>query len=310
MRRQRAVTVFGIVRMPDAARASLGRAYGSHSGGSLGKSSGMKLVLFGPGYCGAPIAQAAAQAGYAVATVGRGAAADLSHATHVVSTVAPEADGDPILARHGTAIAAAPALRWIGYLSTTGVYGDRAGGWVDEATPPAPGSDRSLRRLEAEQAWAAVAGPRALDIFRLGGIYGPGRSPFDDLRAGRARRIDRPGHSFSRIHRDDIVAAVLAAMARPPAAGARILNLADDDPAEPQAVIAEAAALLGIAPPPLMPFDAAWAGMSPMARSFWSENRKVDSRITKAALGLAWRYPSYREGLRAILAQDLAEGRA
>jgi nucleoside-diphosphate-sugar epimerase len=271
----------------------------------------MKLVVFGPGYCGAPIAQAAAQAGHAVATVGRGGGADLSDATHILSTVAPDADGDPILARYGAAIAAAPGLRWIGYLSTTGVYGDRGGGWVDETTPAAPGSDRSRRRLAAEQAWQEAAGARALDIFRLAGIYGPGRSPFDDLRAGRARRIDKPGHSFGRIHRDDIVAAVLAAMARPAAEGVRILNLTDDDPAEPQAVIAEAAALLGITPPPLTPFDAAWADMSPMARSFWAENRKVDNRRTKAALGLAWRHPSYREGLRAILAaEDFAKGRA
>jgi len=262
----------------------------------------MKLVVFGPGYCGAPIAAAARAAGYAVATVGRGAAADLSDATHVLSTVAPDESGDPILARFGAAIAAAPALRWIGYLSTTGVYGDRGGAWVDETTPPAPGADRSRRRLAAEQAWIDIAGARPLDIVRLAGIYGPGRSSFDDLRAGRARRIDKPGHSFGRIHRDDIVAAVLAAMGQDRAAGPRILHGSDDDPAEPQAVIAEAARLLGIDPPPLVPFDEAWAAMSPMARSFWAENRKVDNRITKQALGLTWRYPGYRDGLRAILA--------
>jgi nucleoside-diphosphate-sugar epimerase len=273
--------------------------------------SGAKLVVFGPGYCGAPIAEAARQAGYDVATIGRGGAAALTDATHVLSTVAPEEAGDPILARHGPGIAAAPLLRWIGYLSTTGVYGDRGGGWVDEATPPAPGSDRSRRRLAAEQAWIATAGGgRAVDIFRLAGIYGPGRSAFDDLRAGRARRIDKPGHAFGRIHRDDIVAAVLAAMAQARPAGARILNLSDDAPAEPEAVIAEAARLLGMPEPPLVPFDAAWANMSPMARSFWAEDRRVDSRITKQALGIAWRYPSYREGLRAILAEDLRQGGA
>jgi nucleoside-diphosphate-sugar epimerase len=268
------------------------------------------LVVFGPGYCGAAIAEAARAAGYAVATVGRGGEASLEDATHILSTVAPDETGDPILARFGAAITAAPALRWVGYLSTTGVYGDRAGGWVDEATPPAPGADRSRRRLAAEQAWIETAGARAIDIFRLAGIYGPGRSSFDDLRAGRARRIDKPGHAFGRIHRDDIVAAVLAAMAqeRPPAP--RILNLSDDDPVEPEAVIAEAARLLGIDPPPLVPFDTAWAAMSPMARSFWAEDRKVDNRITKQALGIAWRYPTYREGLRAILAEDFPQRRA
>jgi nucleoside-diphosphate-sugar epimerase len=269
-----------------------------------------KLVVFGPGYCGAAIAEAARLAGYAVATVGRGGEATLSDATHVLSTVAPGELGDPILARFGTAIAAAPSLRWIGYLSTTGVYGDRGGGWVDETTPPAPGADRSRRRLAAEQAWTRMAEGRALDILRLAGIYGPGRSAFDDLRAGRARRIDKPGHSFGRIHRDDIVAAVLAAMAQDREPGLRILNLSDDEPAESEAVIAEAARLLGQEPPPLVPFDAAWAAMSPMARSFWAEDRKVSSAATKAALGIEWRYPSYREGLRAILAEDVINRRA
>jgi nucleoside-diphosphate-sugar epimerase len=271
------------------------------------------LVVFGPGYCGAAIAAAARGAGFAVATVGRGGAAPLADSTHVISTVAPEEAGDPILNRYGEAIAEAPALRWIGYLSTTGVYGDRGGGWVDEATEPAPSSDRSRRRLAAEQAWIAVAGARAaacaIDIFRLAGIYGPGRSAFDDLRAGRARRIDKPGHSFGRIHRDDIVAAVLAAMMQERPPGPRILNLSDDAPSESAAVIEEAARLLGMEPPPLAPFDAAWAAMSPMARSFWAEDRKVDNRATKQALGIAWRYPSYREGLRAILAEDFAQRR-
>jgi nucleoside-diphosphate-sugar epimerase len=269
-----------------------------------------KLVVFGPGYSGAAIAEAARRDGYDVATVGRGGNAVLSDATHLLSTVAPEEAGDPILARFGAAIAAAPALRWLGYLSTTGVYGDRGGEWVDETTQPAPGSDRSRRRLAAEQAWTQAAGARALDVIRLAGIYGPGRSAFDDLRAGRARRIDKPGHTFGRIHRDDIVAAVRSAMAQDRAGGARILNLSDDMPAESQAVIAEAARLLGQESPPLVPFDTAWAAMSPMARSFWAEDRKVSSQATKAALGIAWRYPSYREGLRAILAEEFPDRRA
>jgi nucleoside-diphosphate-sugar epimerase len=269
-----------------------------------------RLVVFGPGYCGAPIAEAARQAGYTVATVGRGGEACLSGATHVLSTVAPDESGDPILARYGATITAAPALRWVGYLSTTGVYGDRGGGWVDETTLPAPGSERSRRRVAAEEAWRDVAANRAFDIFRLAGIYGPGRSSFDDLRAGRARRIDKPGHTFGRIHRDDIVAAVIAAMGQERPLGPRVLHGADDAPSEPQAVVAEAARLLGVPAPPLVPFEAAWAAMSPMARSFWAEDRKVDNRITKQALGIGWRYPSYREGLPAILAEDLGQGRA
>ena len=149
-----------------------------------------------------------------------------------------------------------------------------------------------------------------MDIFRLAGIYGPGRSAFDDLRAGHARRMDKPGHLFGRIHRDDIARAVVAAMRQERAAGVRVLNLADDEPSESAEVVTEAATLLGIAPPPLVAFEAALPAMSPMARSFWAENRKVASTKTKAALGIAWLYPTYREGLRAILSQELADGAA
>jgi nucleoside-diphosphate-sugar epimerase len=192
-------------------------------------------------------------------------------------------------------------------LSTTGVYGDRGGGWVDEDTPPAPSSERSRRRLAAEQAWSRFAGRYAVDIFRVAGIYGPGRSAIDDLRAGRARRVLKPGHAFGRIHRDDIARAVLAAAVQPRPPGVRILNLADDEPAESAAVIEEAARLLGVEPPPTLPFAEAAPLMTPMAMSFWAENRKVSSAQTKAALGIAWRYPSYREGLRAILSDARAD---
>jgi len=178
---------------------------------------------------------------------------------------------------------------------------------VDEDTPPAPSQDRGQRRLAAEQAWAAFGDRAAVDIFRLAGIYGPGRSAFDDLRAGTARRMVKPGHQFTRIHRDDIARAVVAALRQDRPAGARILNLADDEPAESAAVVTEAAALLGIDPPPPVDFAAALPTMSPMARSFWAENRKVASRKTQAARGLTWRYPSYREGLRAILAEEGGE---
>jgi nucleoside-diphosphate-sugar epimerase len=279
-----------------------------------------RLLLFGRGYAGAAIATAADAAGFTViATTRQGldrsirfdqAEAAIHSATHLLTTAAPDEAGDPVLARYAAAIAAAPNLRWIGYLSSTVVYGDRGGGWVDEDTTPAPSQSRGQRRLDAENAWGALAGRRCVDIFRLAGIYGPGRSAFDDLRASRARRMDKPGHQFGRIHRDDIVRAVLTAMRhdRPP--GSRILNLADDQPSESAAVVTEAAALLGIAPPPMIAFADALPTMSAMARSFWAENRKVANARTKAALGIEWRYPTYREGLRAILAEERANGLA
>ncbi len=282
------------------------------------------LLIFGLGYCGTAVADAARNAGFAVTgTVRHASAADtvpfdaaapaIAAATHLLSTVPPDAQqegargrahGDPVLARYADAIAAAPHLRWIGYLSSTVVYGDRAGGWVDEDTPPAPSQERGQYRLAAEIAWGAFAGNRAVDVFRLAGIYGPGRSAFDALRSGQARRIVKPGHAFGRIHRDDIAGAVLAAMRQAPAPGRRIFNLADDTPAETATVIEEAAHLLRVPPPPAVAFAGAAPAMGPMARSFWAENRKVASRKTQAMLGLAWRYPSYREGLRAILREE------
>lgn len=281
--------------------------------------SHMHIVIFGLGYTGAAIARGAVARGWAVTGTSRDpgrvpaipgvsvvpfdtAGAVIRSATHLVQTAPPGLDGDPALLAHGPAIAAA-LLQSIGYLSTTGVYGDRGGAWVDEATEPAPTAPRSQRRLEAEQAWRAAAGDRALDLFRVAGIYGPGRSSFVDLRDGTARRMDRPAHKFGRIHRDDIAAAVLAAMARPD--GVRVLNLTDDMPAASADVVAEAARLLGVEPPPLTPFDP--ASMSDMARSFWAESRRVSSVATQAALGLRWRYPSFREGLAAILDQERAE---
>jgi nucleoside-diphosphate-sugar epimerase len=273
------------------------------------------LLVFGLGYVGSAVAAAAAAGGLAVRGTTRAqpdavaiafedAAPSIAQATHMLSTVPPDAVGDPVLSRYAAAIAAAPRLRWIGYLSTTGVYGDRNGGWVDEASAPAPISDRSRRRVAAEQQWRGVAARGAFDIFRLAGIYGPGRSLLDDVIAGKARRIIKPGHAFGRIHRDDIVRAVLAAMRQERAPGVRVLNLVDDEPAESAEVVAEAARLLGVAPPDAVPFEQALATMSPMARSFWSENRKVASRRTQQMLGLRWLYPGYREGLRAILAEQ------
>ncbi|HTC09763.1 MAG TPA: SDR family NAD(P)-dependent oxidoreductase [Acetobacteraceae bacterium] len=274
-----------------------------------------RLVVFGPGYCGAAVAYAARARGDRVDCVARdtdpaAARRVVGDATHIVSTVPPDGNGDPILQQYCADLHAAPRLRWVGYLSTTGVYGDRQGRWVDETTTPAPGSPRTVRRLAAEQGWAALVSRCPVDLFRLGGIYGPGRSAFDDLRAGRARRILKPGHAFGRIHRDDVVQALLAAtqQIRPPVV--RVLHLVDDLPAESAAVIGEAAHLLGVPSPPAAPFAEAAATLSPMARSFWAENRKVACRITQRALGIAWRHPTYREGLRAILAEERAQGLA
>jgi len=281
--------------------------------------SSRHLLIFGLGYCGHAIAGTALAAGWRVGAILRNPAAArpdgvlavdasaLRTATHLLVTAPPGEGGDPCLAAHAAAIAAAPGLRWIGYLSTTGVYGNRDGGWVDEATEPAPASDRARRRVAAERAWEGFGGRCALDIFRLAGIYGPGRSAFDDLRAGTARRTVKPGHCFGRIHRDDIALGVLAAMAQEREPGARILNFADDAPAESAAVLEEAARLLGMDPPPAIPFETAWETMSPMARSFWAENRKVCAARTKEVLGIAWRYPTYREGLRAILSLEAGE---
>jgi len=287
-------------------------------------SDAMRWVIAGLGYSGAAVARAAAARGASVTGTARDparaappsnvamvafadAAAAIRAATHLLVTAAPGEAGDPVLAAHAAAIRAAPALRWIGYLSTTGVYGDRGGATVDEDTPPAPGQDRSRRRLAAEQQWAALADARAVDVFRVGGIYGPGRSAFDELRAGTARRTVKPGHKFGRIHRDDIARAVLAAARQDRAPGLRVLHLVDDAPAESAEVTEAAARLLGVAPPPAIPYEQALAGMSPMAQSFWAENRVVANAKTKAALGLAWRYPSYREGLAAILLEERGE---
>jgi nucleoside-diphosphate-sugar epimerase len=273
----------------------------------------------GLGYAGAAIAEEALAHGFAVAGTARdparaaapprvtllpfdGAGEAIAAATHLVVTAAPGEGGDPVLAAWRAAIAAAPKLRWVGYLSTTGVYGDRGGAEVDEATEPAPGQPRSVRRLEAEQGWRTLSAERgvALDIFRVGGIYGPGRSALDEVRAGTARRVVRPGQMFSRIHRDDIALAVVAAASRPD--GVRVLHLVDDEPAASADVVAEAARLLGVKPPPDTLLEQAAARMSPMALSFWAENRRVANARTKRSLGIEWRCPTYREGLRRILA--------
>jgi nucleoside-diphosphate-sugar epimerase len=277
------------------------------------------LLIFGLGYSGRAVADAAADFNVVATTRtnqthDRGAATKLvpfaaaepaiAAATHILVTVAPDASGDPVLNRYGDVITTAPLLRWIGYLSSTVVYGDRGGALVDEDTPPSPAQPRGRRRLDAEQGWSRFASRYAVDLFRLGGIYGPGRSAFDDLRAGTARRMIKPGHLFGRIHRDDIAQAVTAATRQRLTQGLRVLNLVDDVPAESAAVVTEAARLLGVSPPPEIAFAEAVPAMSLMARSFWAENRKVSSRKTQLALGLRWLYPNFHEGLAAILGEE------
>ncbi len=275
-----------------------------------------RLVIAGLGYTGRAAAVAALQLGWSVTVVTRNpgqaaipgatlvafdeAAATLADATHLLLTAPPRGDGDPVLRRYRDSVLGVPRrLRWIGYLSTTGVYGDRGGAEVDESSAPNPGSDRTRNRVTAENAWCGFAGHCAVDLIRLAGIYGPGRSVIDDIVSGSACRIEKPGHKFNRIHVEDIAHGVLAAI-RTAAGGVRVLHFADDEPAASADVIGYAAALLGREPPPLVPFREAALAMSPMALSFWSESRIICNSATKARLGLAWRYPTYREGLQAI----------
>ena len=225
----------------------------------------------------------------------------LARATHLLISAAPDAAGDPVLAHARDAIAGATHLQWVGYLSTTGVYGDHGGGWVDEQTPLTPGTRRGELRVLAEAQWQDLAAQTGLPlhIFRLAGIYGPGRGPFAKVRAGTARRIIKPDQVFSRIHVADI-AQVLAASLAAPQPGA-IYNVCDDDPAPPEDVIAHAAELLGLPIPPAE--DWAVADMTPMARSFYAENKRVSNDRIKRDLGIRLIYPDYRAGLAALLAE-------
>ena len=227
---------------------------------------------------------------------------DLSPLLHEVPNVlvsaGPGPEGDPVLLALAEAFAAAaPGLRWVGYLSTTGVYGDHGGDWVDESTPLTPSTRRGAARVQAEGAWAAIP-DLPLHIFRLAGIYGPGRGPFAKVRKGDARRIITPGQVFSRIHVEDIAQALELSL-KTPQPGA-IYNLCDDDPAPPQDVIGHAAELLGLPLPPAVDFEE--AEMSPMARSFYAESKRVRNDHAKAALGWQPIYPDYRSGLAALLA--------
>jgi nucleoside-diphosphate-sugar epimerase len=227
----------------------------------------------------------------------------LEHASHLLVSAGPSETGDPALALLQPDITRQAArLDWVGYLSTTGVYGDAQGDWVDECTPLTPETERGRRRMRAEAAWSAIP-DLPLHIFRLAGIYGPGRGPFAKVREGSARRIIKPGQVFSRIHVEDIAQALEASMARPKPG--TVYNLCDDDPAPPQDVIAHAADLLGVEMPPEVPFEE--ADLTPMARSFYSESKRVSNARIKSDLGVTLKYPDYRTGLAALFAEERAK---
>ena len=223
----------------------------------------------------------------------------LARADHLLISVAPRDGAEPVLDAFRAEIETnAHRYAWVGYLSTTGVYGDRDGDWVDEDSPLDPSTGRGRDRVAAEAGWQAIPG-LPLHIFRLAGIYGPGRGPFAKVREGKARRIVKEGQVFSRIHVEDIAGVLMASIARPDPGA--VYNVCDDDPAPPQDVIAYAAALLDLPVPPAVPFDE--ADLSPMARSFYSESKRVRNDRMKA-LGYKLRYPSYRDGLPALLDAD------
>lgn len=223
-------------------------------------------------------------------------AAALADVTHVLTSIAPDERGDPVLDLHAGDLAAVPTLRWVGYLGTTAVYGDRQGAWVDEDTPIDPTLARADRRARAEAAWLGSGLP--VHVFRLAGIYGPGRNALANLREGSARRIVKPGQVFSRIHVDDIATVLETSMASP--RPGRVYNVCDDEPAPPQDVVAHAAGLLGLEPPPEQPYET--ADLSAMARTFYKDNRRVRNERIRRELGVELAYPTYREGLTALLA--------
>ncbi|MBM3548081.1 MAG: SDR family oxidoreductase [Alphaproteobacteria bacterium] len=281
-----------------------------------------RLFCFGLGFSALALARALKPRGWAIAGTTRGeearaaltaegietdlfdrdrpltdARAALTGTTHIVSSVPPDDRGDPVIDQHADDIAALDT-QWIGYLSTTGVYGDRGGAWVDETSDLRPIGTRGRRRVEAEEAWLDLwrRHGRPVHLFRLAGIYGPGRGPFEQVRAGTARRVIKPGQVFSRIHVEDIVQVLEASMARPNPGAA--YNVCDNEAAPPQDVILEASRILGVAPPPEIPFES--ANLSPMARSFYDELKRVSNRRIREELGVNLRYPTYREGLAAL----------
>ena len=285
----------------------------------------MKLVIFGLGYSAGFFARAALAKGWEVTGTVRSAekagelskqglhtvvfggfavstplAKILAEADAVLVSAQPDENGDPVLGALAEKLAAAEKLRWIGYLSTIGVYGDHGGAWIDETADCRPTSRRSRQRLEIEQDWLAFGerSGKPVQIFRLSGIYGPGRNPITKLRAGTATRLVKPGQVFNRIHVDDIAGVLMASIERP-RAGA-IYNVTDDEPAPPQDVVSFAAEVSGLAPPPETPFDP--AKLSPMAASFYGENKRVSNALVKRELGYSFRYPEYRQALRDLAA--------
>jgi nucleoside-diphosphate-sugar epimerase len=227
-------------------------------------------------------------------------AGDLAECDALLISASPEEGVDAVLRAYGDVIAASPRLSWIGYLSTIGVYGDQGGRWIDESEPVNPGSRRSRERVAVEEEWLALGRRtgKPVQIFRLAGIYGPGRNAVRQLKAGTARRIIKPGQVFNRIHVEDIARTLLASMEKP--RNGAIYNVCDDEPAPPQDVITFAAERLGIAPPPEVPFEE--ADLSPMGRSFYGECKRVSNRLIREELGVTMAYPTYREAMR-----DLAQ---
>ena len=258
------------------------------------------MFIFGLGYTAKRIAQALSTAGWAVESTGSDGTiafddepavlSALAASSHVVSSVPPSDGSDPVLDHYGAAL----GEKWLGYLSSTGVYGDWQGAWVDEATPT--GGGRRTARSDCDARWLEMDAR----VFRLPGIYGPGRSAFEQIREGKAHRIDLPGQVFSRVHVDDIVSGVVAAVETVAPPGA--YNLADDLPASQNAVIEEACRLLGVEPPPLQTMDE--ADLSPMARGFYAENRRVANGKAKRVLGWQPEYGTVREGLVSIMASS------
>ena len=257
-----------------------------------------QMLIFGLGYTAKVLAARLCGEGWTIRATGRDGDLDfadreavesaLSESSHVLSSVPPDpAGGDPVLGAYGAALGS----KWIGYLSSSGVYGDTGGAWVDETAPI--GTGRRAARSDADLAWQAAGA----HVFRLPGIYGPGRSPLDRVASGAAHRIDLPGQVFSRVHVEDTACGVIAGFSAP----AGVYNLADDLPVSQNAVIEEACRLLGLAPPPLLSLEE--ANLSAMARAFYAENRRVANG--KGGRVLGWRplYPTYFEGLRALSAK-------
>ena len=289
-----------------------------------------RLLVLGSGYSGRRIAARAAEAGFAVCLTRRSPATDpvaapepaddlpwllfdgatgvrpsdaeLAGTTHLLSTIPPDALGqDPVLQQLRPQLEALP-LEWVGYLSTTGVYGDCGGAWVDEESPTRPQQPRSQARLDCEHAWRATGLP--VQVLRLPAIYGPGRMPFASLLDGTARLIHKPGQVFSRVHVDDIAGAVLHLLSLPAVRRPPTVILADACPCPSSETLSYAAHLLGCRLPEMQSFASLAASMSPMAQSFWSENRRADSRLLRDTLGYALRFPSFREGYRAFLGES------